>query len=461
MFSFAAQWFCFLGLVLLSGISVVLSTGVTQCIDDVCQARAPADGSADGVSMLQNKPDVTIVRDSEGPEESKHHTSAIQRSSGSGHLQTRSRALQDGVWNAEKQRFEFEPNKDFLYTWEASGSERINVTASDATQASGPLSLLSVLQRSEAEAGTLASRVKNAHRAGHLQVHLIGVDPTLEPMMLWHEFLAGPLPPEFQRIAKAFRLPVARFAGMNISLLFNCYSCKWLAKRRAQFPPGYSEAYVSGAYHDVVSEIPDLVFMGNPGLAHYPQAWGKTLKELRLKGIPIIATGYGTNTYTGPYAAMDTIYKSDYILTANHAAGLNIHHCKNMPILELEGGTLCGDMAANSFVADKMGYRVQLAERNPFSYCDNPSICWCDSSTVISLLEPKPAVHQDVDPNALLYRDVALKSAGCFSVKDSVLSCMKNEIDWAIQPGDQLQTYVKQDFMDDLLKSAHKSCSAM
>jgi len=472
---------------LLCSSSIYGSTEVAQCADEVSQANAPLDA----FSMLQVK----------RPEEEL--TIVSEESSASDGSESSSRGLPQNAWKGDKQRFEFAPDADFMYTWQVSGTGPVNVTASDATRASGPLSVLLMLQRSIAKQGLLASRVENARKVGHLELHLVGVNPDLEPMMPWDQFLVGPLSPEFRRLVNAFNLPETPFAGMNVSLLYNCFNndCKW-HKKPAQFPMGYSEAHVFGPYHDVVSSVPDFVFMSNPGFSHYPQSWGKTLQRLRSNGAPVIATGYGDNTYLDSFGhgekmkgtAMDTIYEFDSAVSPTlHGDGqtlqlppaelvgagldsfglkhkvdvlkdsvgrsIKVHHCP----LQLEDLNLCGDLGGNAFVADRIGYSAQVSEKNPFAYCDFPKVCMCSSGSIIHLLEPKPVHHDVQTPDALLYRDVVQRCAGCLSDKDSVVSCMQTKLDGAFQPGHWLQRhyfpYVRQGYTDGMLKEVFKSCS--
>merc|ERR1719316_563890 len=135
---------------------------------------------------------------------------------------------------------------------------------------------------------------------GEVKIHVIGIDPALEPLMVWDRLLVGPLT-SFQRdVVKFFSLPETPFAGLKVSLVFSGDTSKHspdaeeaIRQRQENLQPGYSEFHKAGVYHQVVKEVPDLAVVLNPGFAHYPTKWWPAMQRLRQLGVPIIATGYG------------------------------------------------------------------------------------------------------------------------------------------------------------------------
>jgi len=77
--------------------------------------------------------------------------------------------------------------------------------------------------------------------------------------------------------------------------------------------------------------------------------------------------------------------------------------------------TVCSDINGTAFLANKVGYALQLASKNPFSYCDDPRRGMCNTNDVVMLMEPIPrAMRSHVpDPLARLFHETILKSIAC------------------------------------------------
>jgi len=197
-----------------------------------------------------------------------------------------------GNWSADQKAFVYSyiSDTELLYTW-TSGTESLNVTNTEAMKWAGPLTFLQALQ--SCSQGSLASAISHARQRGKLTLHLIGVGGALEPMMDWDHFLVGPLSQREELVVKTFGLQPTPFAGMQVSLTFNEFEDSKHVARKSMFPPGYSEGFVFGKYHEVVKDVPDIVLAINPGFAHYPTSWWPTLHHLATKQVPVVASGYG------------------------------------------------------------------------------------------------------------------------------------------------------------------------
>jgi hypothetical protein len=359
-----------------------------------------------------------------------------------------------GTWQQQSQSFAWSRENDFLLTWDLPTSMmQINITASDAVQANGPLTLLHAI--GTCQTGALASFLQKARESQKVSLHLVGVNSSLEPAMEWDRFLMGPLLEKHRRLVEAFNLPVTPFAGMTVSLLFSgtnrAVDTMQEVKRSGPFPEGYSESFVSGLYHSVVDEIPDLVLAINPGFAIYPSAWWPTLNKLHFLQVPIVATGYSGAFSANKASNIRKIYEHHRSFLPE-LEGQNLHlskrPCRNLKeclrtwssqgkvkVHELMGDStrttptqqcqeeastdevrsVCGDLDGNAFLATRAGYKVRLSTHQPFAYCDEPARNFCQSSAVVSIFEPGRVNSESFDkdqgvPATLLRDDLYDKS---------------------------------------------------
>lgn len=410
----------------------------------------------------------------------------------------------NGTWLQQEQRFSWGADKDFLLTWAVPrrgksnrllallrGSRvvaNLNVTASQAARANGPLTLLYALSLC-GEQGSLAAIMKRAQETKHVRLHVLGVNPWLEPAMQWKEFLVGPLSAESRRLVSVFKLPETPFKGVQVSMLFNGFDAKdgntdrWAHLQRGPLYPdaGYSQKTVPGPYHSAVSEVPDLALAINPGFAHYPGTWWPTLKKLQLHKVPIIATGYSNSFFEGS-SNVRVVYehdravfpelKGDDLYLPPHSS-VRVHNIRedsaswsNKPegqcmkaISTTKSDTLCNDLDGNAFVTRSAGYGVRLLTRQPFSYCDSPESQQCQSSAVVSVFEPAEGDFgsDNVAPASLL-RDGLLKMLYCNdAVHHHTVNCMKVTI--KDQPDAHLREMLTNATAPSVLNAILKSCS--
>jgi hypothetical protein len=421
----------------------------------------------------------------------------LQSSSTLNFAGTASRGFQ-GEWLEKTHRFSWNRQKDFLLTWDAASSEKhVNVTASDAVRANGPLTLLYVLSMCKGN-GAMASFLDAVAQRKKVHLHVIGVNPSLEPAMDWDHFLVGPLTQQEHRLVDAFNLPITPFAGMNISLLFSAddrvHKGQKYAVRGHAFPRGYSESYHTGLYHLSVNQAPDLVLAINPGFALYPGTWWPTLKKLQLLRIPIVATGYSGAFGLGGASSIRAVYEHDSRMRPQIAAGklqlpsshcgslrgclqrfasegaVKVHRLEGAPVNRgdsnsmqcgeagptLEANTVCSDLNGNTFLAERAGYRAVLAIQQPFAYCDSPGLEQCQSSAVVSVFEPShtEASHHSGKVPADLVREDLHKMMACHErMHTRTQHCMADFIQE--QPDEFLQKAV---LMTEVLNSALSHC---
>ena len=248
--------------------------------------------------------------------------------------------LPEKSWQPASRQYRWKNDTDFLYTWSATtpstpegaqaDAERtsrlaVNLTATEATLASGPLSLLLGLRECGAYCRDLLREVEKENRP--VRLHLIGVNPALEPNMLWDEFLVGgapaesALPPVYEKkLLTAFPF-LKNYVGIlkktGVTLLFS--GCCGNDPEHKHVPQKKNRQYKWGGGYDGEGEAPDLVFFGNPGFTHYPQRWSKALVKLaNQKHAPLISTGYGKNSFCGGSGARGSFAErnSGKVLTA-------------------------------------------------------------------------------------------------------------------------------------------------
>lgn len=299
----------------------------------------------------------------------------------------------------------------------------INVTALEARQMTGPLTLLLALRMCEG-AKALKSGLEEARKRGQARIHLLGVQDEIEPQMAWKRFLVGPLTDRDQLLVDTFGLERTPLAGVKVSLLFNGNE---LFSHTPRHKGMFSEAQSSGLYHKKVKEIPDLAIMLNPGFPHYLGNWWPTLRRLWHAQVPIVATGYGHSFGNG--FALPAVYNLGYGAEgANVLPGVAAGHLKTAsppsstkpassqqsPVLFAdeklktsnftcvdskdfmrlpEKATDCSDRDGNALVVKEAGFEELFAVRNPFVFCSPFSMyetsANCQGSEVLSVLQPK------------------------------------------------------------------------
>eukprot|EP00746_Dinoflagellata_sp_MGD_P012036 gnl/MRDRNA2_/MRDRNA2_125492_c0_seq1.p1 gnl/MRDRNA2_/MRDRNA2_125492_c0~~gnl/MRDRNA2_/MRDRNA2_125492_c0_seq1.p1 ORF type:complete len:370 (-),score=63.54 gnl/MRDRNA2_/MRDRNA2_125492_c0_seq1:396-1505(-) len=245
----------------------------------------------------------------------------------------------------------------------------INVTALEARQMTGPLSLLLALRICEG-AKALKPVLEKAFKKGEVRIHLLGVQDKIEPKMAWKRFLVGPLTNRDQLLVNTFGLPYTPLAGLNVSLLFS--GDEFDSSASGDLKGAFTEVHTSGLYHKTVKEIPDLAVALNPGFPHYLGNWWPTLRRLWSARVPIIATGYGHSFGTG--FAVPALYNLGYDaeghlktpLLDNQATLMRTHisdpganaicaESKRFVGLPKKDGTLCSDRQGNALIADHAG----------------------------------------------------------------------------------------------------------
>eukprot|EP00746_Dinoflagellata_sp_MGD_P001671 gnl/MRDRNA2_/MRDRNA2_103169_c0_seq1.p1 gnl/MRDRNA2_/MRDRNA2_103169_c0~~gnl/MRDRNA2_/MRDRNA2_103169_c0_seq1.p1 ORF type:complete len:465 (+),score=66.25 gnl/MRDRNA2_/MRDRNA2_103169_c0_seq1:94-1488(+) len=282
----------------------------------------------------------------------------------------------------------------------------INVTALEARQMTGPLTVLLALRICEG-ATVLSPIFEKARGRGKIHIHLLGVQDKIEPQMAWKRFLVGPLTDRDRHLLDVFGLPHTPLAGVNVSLLFNGNEFDSTAtKQRGVF----TEMHKVGLYHQAVKEVPDLAIALNPGFPHYLGNWWPTLRRLWHSQVPILATGYGHSFGTG--FAVPALYnlgydsngrtKSTPLLATQEPVAQTLPdsnsnaRCANSTAfvgLPKKDPTVCSDREGNALVADHAGFAVQVEIRNPFVFCSPPGTSTstsvnCQGSEVLSLFRP-------------------------------------------------------------------------
>mmetsp|Transcript_12363 Transcript_12363/g.23145 ORF Transcript_12363/g.23145 Transcript_12363/m.23145 type:complete len:469 (+) Transcript_12363:128-1534(+) len=426
------------------------------------------------------------------------------RSSDQGGLVTFARSTSmgfHGTWMQRQHGFSWSEDKDYLLTWAVPPRSNrllsllrgrrvvanVNVTASAAARANGPLTLLYALSLCSGH-GSLPAVMKRAKETKKIQLHVVGVNRSLEPKMQWAEFLMGPLSAESRRLVKIFRLPETPFKGMKVSILFNGVGVdgkdgsleSWSDLRQhGKSPDGYFEQVVPGPYHAAVTDVPDLVLAINPGFAHYPATWWPTLTKLRSQRVPIIATGYSNSFFEGT-SNVRAVYEHDkrlrptwrgYNLDLPPDSSVRAHRTQEDPVIDSQPqgqclqalstekfDSLCNDLSGNAFVAGRAGYGVRLEARQPFSYCDSPATLQCQSSAVLSLFEPGDGHHLGDAVPAKFLRDGLLRMLNCnYGVRHHTLNCMTVII--KDQTDAQLQTLLANSTVPSFLNAVLKECA--
>mmetsp|Transcript_27050 Transcript_27050/g.62530 ORF Transcript_27050/g.62530 Transcript_27050/m.62530 type:complete len:457 (+) Transcript_27050:65-1435(+) len=399
-----------------------------------------------------------------------------------------------GTWLEEQNRYSWNQDEDYFITWEApplssAAAPRaragFNMSATEAVLASGPLSVLYALTVCETH-GALGKLLRKAYKTRSLNLHVIGVNTSLEPAMDWDKLLVGPVPHELHPILEAYGLPRAPFKGMKVHVLFS-YSGRsndihLTARQRGPFTRGYSEEFVEGLYHMAVAETPDLVVAINPGFAHYPAAWWPTLRKLHASDTPIVATGYSNSFRDGVNrGSAGPVYKmlastgmtvppskakpctslrgclQQTLEPREKLAAIELHsvaqlapagsgnadseptrstdplptQCLAKPLQSVKVDTVCADLDGNALIADRAGFAVRLSSRQPFFYCDAPAQGLCSSSAAISVFEPRAdalEVEHEQVPTSLV-RDDLMKMVDCHThKKPSSPHCLKQYI---------------------------------
>jgi hypothetical protein len=387
-----------------------------------------------------------------------------------------------------------------MLTWDMPGTrQQLNITASDAVQANGPLTLLHAIGLCQ-QSGALALFMRKARDNQQVCLHIVGVNASLEPAMEWDRFLVGPLLPKHRRLVEAFNLPVTPFVGMTVSVLFSSNNRskdeQRDVRRLGPFPDGYSERFSSGLYHSTVDETPDLVLAINPGFSLYPTGWWPTLRKLQSLQVPIIATGYSGAFDIGANSNIRAVYEHQRSLSPQldgdklrlpgpkcktligclrsltSRGNIKLHQfsaslANPMPSFNqecrdyspsLNAQTVCSDLDGNAYLASKIGYKVRLASHQPFAYCDDPGLKHCQSSAVVSVFEPGDAVTEspegDESVPAEVIRDDLYRMMRCHSnLHSRTRMCMESLIQQ--QSAEQLrQRFV----MTHLLNTVLNSC---
>jgi len=389
-----------------------------------------------------------------------------------------------GTWLEDLNRYSWKQDEDYFITWEAPPARHgaharrdgFNMSATEAVLTSGPLSVLYALTMCESH-GSLAKLLQKAYQTRSLNLHIVGVNASLEPAMDWDKLLVGPVPHDLQPVLEAYGLPRAPFKGMKVHIVFS-YSGRsndihLTARQRGPFTAGYSEEFVEGLYHEAVADKPDLVVAINPGFAHYPAVWWPTLRKLHASNTPIVATGYSNSFLDGvSRGSAGPVYRmiasagptkarpctslrgclQQTLEPRETLAAIELHsiaqlppadsgpaqskeilatQCLAKPLQSVEVDSVCADLDGNALIADRAGFGVRLSTRQPFFYCDAPAEGLCSSSAVLSIFEPRAEAGQvDHDEVPLsLMRDDLMKMIDCHSHKStSVPHCLKQYI---------------------------------
>merc|ERR1719401_738330 len=122
--------------------------------------------------------------------------------------------------------------------------------------------------------------------------------------------------------------------------------------------------------------------------------------------------------------------------------------------------SVCGDLDGNAFLATRAGYKVRLSTHQPFAYCDEPSLRYCQSSAVVSIFEPDSVAAGSYNEDPIIpdnvLRDDLYKMMRCHSQMHSrTRRCMEGYIQ------DRSGEELRQNFvLTQILNSALNDCES-